>query len=117
MNADDDDESGYGRPPRRNQFQKGQSGNPKGRPRKQREAFIPQLHPTANALRKFGAKQLRLNVNGSETSVLAIEAVAQALYKKALGGGTMAMKNLLAIMMHFDERDAQTRLEPVFKSS
>ena len=29
----DDDEVGYGKPPRRNQFRKGKSGNPKGRPK------------------------------------------------------------------------------------
>lgn len=27
------DENGYGKPPKKNQFKKGQSGNPKGRPR------------------------------------------------------------------------------------
>lgn len=31
---DDDDEVGYGKPPKKNQFKKGQSGNPHGRPKK-----------------------------------------------------------------------------------
>jgi hypothetical protein len=31
MNTDDDYEIGYGKPPKNNQFKKGQSGNPKGR--------------------------------------------------------------------------------------
>ena len=29
----DDTDVGYGRPPKRNRFRKGQSGNPKGRPK------------------------------------------------------------------------------------
>ena len=29
----DDDEVGYGKPPKHGQFKKGQSGNPKGRPK------------------------------------------------------------------------------------
>lgn len=31
--SDDDDGVGYGKPPKKNQFQPGQSGNPKGRPK------------------------------------------------------------------------------------
>lgn len=34
MSNDDDDKGGYGRPPKRYRFKKGQSGNPKGRRRK-----------------------------------------------------------------------------------
>ena len=30
---DDDDDVGYGKPPKRTQFKKGQSGNSKGRPK------------------------------------------------------------------------------------
>ncbi len=33
MTTDDDDAGGYGRPPKRTRFRKGQSGNPRGRPR------------------------------------------------------------------------------------
>jgi hypothetical protein len=34
MENSDDDQVGYGKPPKRNQFKKGQSGNPSGRPKK-----------------------------------------------------------------------------------
>ena len=34
MAAEDEDKVGYGRPPKKNQFKKGQSGNPSGRPKK-----------------------------------------------------------------------------------
>lgn len=34
MGKKDDDRVGYKRPPKKNQFKKGQSGNPKGRPKR-----------------------------------------------------------------------------------
>jgi hypothetical protein len=34
MNNNDDDDTGYKKPPKHTRFRKGQSGNPKGRPRK-----------------------------------------------------------------------------------
>jgi Family of unknown function (DUF5681) len=35
-NEDDGDEIGYGKPPKKTRFKKGQSGNPKGRPKKKK---------------------------------------------------------------------------------
>jgi hypothetical protein len=54
---------GYGKPPRRNQFPKGQSGNPKGRPRHSknvatlaREALYAQVEVTENGRRRRVSK-------------------------------------------------------------
>lgn len=40
MSKDDDDEVGYGKPPVKNQFKKGQSGNPNGRPKKKDKSYF-----------------------------------------------------------------------------
>lgn len=41
MRMSDDDDVGYMRPPKKNRFKPGQSGNPKGRPLKRRHALVP----------------------------------------------------------------------------
>ncbi|MCC0063663.1 MAG: hypothetical protein H6895_06185 [Defluviimonas sp.] len=41
MSEDNDDKVGYGRPPEKHRFKPGQSGNPRGRPRRSRRAPTP----------------------------------------------------------------------------
>ena len=77
-------ETGYGKPPRHAQFQKGKSGNPGGRPRK----------PTsfAAAVRAVGDRTLLTTLDGVPTRVDVLTAMATNLMKKGLEGNIQAVK-------------------------
>jgi len=75
---------GYRKPPKQHQFKKGRSGNPRGRPPKQKPT-----NPTeAEILRKISAEPVV--VDGQEMTKL--EFGLRVLQKKALGGDIRAMK-------------------------
>lgn len=77
---------GYRKPPKEHQFKKGRSGNPRGRPPKQK----PENPCEADILRKISAETAI--VNGKEMTKL--ELWLRVLEKKALQGDLRAMKLL-----------------------
>ncbi|WP_108811840.1 DUF5681 domain-containing protein [Sphingorhabdus sp. Alg231-15] len=77
---------GYRKPPKEHQFKKGRSGNPRGRPRKQKPANPSE----AEILRKISAETVV--VDGKEMTKL--ELWLRVLEKKALQGDLRAMKLL-----------------------
>ena len=88
MPDDDDAKVGYKSPPKEHQFKKGQTGNPKGRPRKPRSSegginLASILEGTANE---------KIFINGREMSFLEVE--IQALQRKAAKGDVAASKHL-----------------------
>lgn len=88
MEGNRDQDVGYGRPPKATQFQKGQSGNPKGRPIKEEGSFWDEfLYEMA---RQFGIK------NGGKTEkISARTALIRTLITKGLGGDITALRLLL----------------------
>jgi hypothetical protein len=62
---------GYGKPPRKNRFQSGQSGNPKGRPKgaKSHKAMLQNLLK----------KKVQVKINGEIQSISTLEAVFKSL--------------------------------------
>ena len=75
---------GYGKPPKHAQFQRGKSGNPKGRPK-----GSPDLAALLKA--SFG-QQLTANVDGKSKKMPVIEALIRKNLAMALSGKPGAMK-------------------------
>jgi hypothetical protein len=73
---ENDDEVGYGRPPKQTQFKKGQSGNPKGRPKKRSK--------TEFDLDKIIDRSMVVTVNGEPRAMQPKEVELRLLVEKAL---------------------------------
>jgi hypothetical protein len=87
MSGDDDDEAGYGKPPKSGMFKKGQSGNPKGRPKGVKN-FQTEL---CSVLRS----KVTVTEAGKPKSVSTVEAALMRLREKALKGDQRALEILL----------------------
>lgn len=73
----DDEEVGYKKPPKKTQFKKGQSGNPKGRPPK------PNLY---DAVIQALNEDIEFMLNGEKTKMTAKEAILKKVMIDALNG-------------------------------
>lgn len=80
---EDDASIGYGRPPKSRRFQKGQSGNPKGRP-KNRHREIPYDHVLG--------RMVTVREDGRERRITAAEAFILDLTKKGLAGDSASAR-------------------------
>jgi hypothetical protein len=84
----DDDEIGYGKPPKKSQFKKGISGNPSGRPKKPFDS--------ASELMKELQSKVTLLENGKRKAITRFRGINRQVVNKALSG------NLQAASMVFD---------------
>ena len=81
---------GYRRPPEKNRFTKGTSGNPNGRPKGSRN-FI-------TLLQKELDQRINITENGCSKTVTRLQAVIKRLVAAALGGEPKAVTTLIEIM-------------------
>lgn len=87
-------EVGYGRPPKRTQFQRGQSGNPAGRAKGRKTASAV----VAEALRET----VTVTVNGRRRTMTKLEAGAVQLANAAASGDRNAIKLALEVASMHD---------------
>jgi Family of unknown function (DUF5681) len=80
---DPDYEVGYGRPPKASQFRKGQSGNPKGRPKGKRGV--------KTILRRILSEKVTIHENGRPLTMTKEELLFRKWYAMGLKGDTGAM--------------------------
>src|SRR5919199_3891484 len=79
---------GYRKPPRHTRFQKGRSGNPKGRPK-----GSPNL---ATALQRALSERVVITENGQRRTISKLDASVKQLVNKAAAGDARALQLLLS---------------------
>lgn len=87
---------GYRRPPRRTQFQPGQSGNPKGRPKGSLNL--------ATLLERELRERVVINENGRRRTISKMEAAIKQMVNKAATGDLLALKLLHTLVISAEEQ-------------
>jgi len=90
----EDQDVGYGKPPKHTQFAKGRSGNPKGRPKGS--------HNLATIFNQVTRQKISVKENGRTKTMTRMEAVVHQLTNKALSGDARAMGQLLQFSRLFE---------------
>ena len=85
--ASDDNEVGYGKPPRANQFKPGQSGNPTGR--------LKGAKSEATILHELLQQKIDLNHRGKTRKITILEAMLRRIAEDSLKGNTRSAAFLL----------------------
>jgi hypothetical protein len=83
----DDDDVGYGKPPRTHQFKPGTSGNPKGRPKGAKSE--------ATILQDLLQQKIGLNERGKTRKITLHEAILRRIVEDCLKGNTKSAAFLL----------------------
>jgi hypothetical protein len=110
-------EVGYGRPPVDSRFRKGQSGNPKGRPKgaraKPKQQFDPAERPTDRLILEEAYRPVTIREGDKVIELPAIQAAMRALAISAMKGSRLSQKALAEITQTAEARQAEERLTAI----
>jgi len=81
---------GYGKPPQGTRFQRGQSGNPSGRPKGSKSPL--------QQLRAAAREMITVTINGRPRRITKFDAMCQQLINNALKGDTRAQRLAFSLL-------------------
>lgn len=103
---------GYGRPPKQHRFKPGQSGNPKGRPRKKKEEEETYADDLIESLVRVGQKPILVTTGGRTERVSLLEAISESLMRSAAQKPTIALKLYGLLLRELPRDDPSAMTDP-----
>lgn len=100
---------GYGRPPTDHRFQKGKSGNPKGRPKRARKAQSANadlLNPLLQIVHNEVYREVTVRDGDKMHKMPVIQAIARTLSVAAMKGNRLAARELINLLKPIEEDNA-----------
>ncbi len=102
---------GFSRPPPWERFQKGQSGNLKGRPKgtgkkKQAGKALPALTPTERHLHKLVEETVTVTLSGKKVQITKREALLLNQFNHAMKGNPLVMRDVARAIADLDAKSA-----------
>lgn len=105
---------GYGKPPAEHRFQKGQSGNPNGRPRgsrnKAQKTYDPAEQPASRMILEEAYRTVTIREGDRILELPAIQAVMRAMGVSAMKGNRLAQKTLAEIVQQVEAKESADRV-------
>lgn len=107
---------GYGKPPAKHRFQKGQSGNPQGRPRKvraRRVKFDPAGSSTEDLILQEAYRAVTVREGDKSIELPALQAAMRTLNISAIKGSRLSQRDLVKLVREVEDRKHQTQSEAI----